>query len=232
MSEKFEKAIEYLHIGPMAYKPETSGRKFFEVRADRTIGRLPFDVVNEEEVGFYKPGPYPGGIGFPIYQGVPILRFNPRRKRIPDLNQYGRLWIVSDRAKNVLARVDPEAFEFRPTESVRGGKPLERDSYWLCAPIRILDAVDEDRSEIWIGRLGDNYTYPSLHLARMRLEVVGDAHAFCPMRSLSLIIFDEIMVDKIKSAELTGFIYLDLQSIERANRLRALHSLPPLSALN
>ncbi|WP_084583748.1 imm11 family protein [Sphingomonas azotifigens] len=232
MSEKFEKPTEYLHVGPRAYEPDTSGRIFYEVMPDPAFGRLPFEIIDEVAFHFSRPGPHPGGKGFPDYQGVPILRFDPRRKRVADLNKNGGLWIVSDRARKLFERVDPEAFEFRPAEAIRSGKPLEGDPYWLCAPIRVLDAVDEDGSEIWIGRLGDHYTYPSLHLTKMKLNVVGHAHAFSPFRSSTTIIFDDIMVSEINRAGLTGFVYLDLQSIERTNRLRPLHSLPPLVLSN
>ncbi|WP_084583747.1 imm11 family protein [Sphingomonas azotifigens] len=228
MSDFAEKVVSYLHVGPKAYEPDKSGRKFYEVKPDGTLGRLPFEFLNEDEVDFYKIGPHFDGKGFPDYEGTPVLRFNPRRKRVSDLNKYGRLWIVSDRAKKLFEHVDPEAFEFRPVEAIRSGKPLEGDPYWLCAPIRVLDAVDEDGSEIWISRQGEHYTYVTIHLTKLKLDVVGDAHEFSLIRYESTVIFDDVMVSEIKRAGLTGFIYLDLQSVERTNRLRPLHSLPPL----
>lgn len=230
MSE--EKVVSYLHVGSKAYERDTSGRKFYEVQPDGTLGRLPFEIIDEVAFKFSRPGPHLGGAGFPDYEGVPILRFNPKRKRISDLNQIGRLWIVSDRAKKLFERVDPEAFEFRPTKAIKSGKTLEGNVYWLCAPIRVLDAVDENGSEIWMSRGQTHYAYVSLHLVQMKLQTVGEAHAFSLTRALSINIFDDIMINEIRKAGLTGFLYLDFQSVERANRCRALHALPPLLLSN
>ncbi|WP_084583746.1 imm11 family protein [Sphingomonas azotifigens] len=164
MSDSAENVVSYLHVGPKAYEPDTSCRIFYEVQLDGTLGRLPFEIIDEAAFKFSRPGPHPGGAGFPDYEGVPILRFNPKRKRISDLNQNGRLWIVSDRAKKLFERVDPEAFEFRPTKAIKSGKSLEGNVYWLCAPIRVLDAVNEDGSEMWMSRGETQYTYVSLYL--------------------------------------------------------------------
>lgn len=232
MTEPAETAIEYLHVGPYAYEPYKSGRKFYEVRPDGALGRLPFEIIDKVAFNFSKLGPHPDGKGFPDYEGVPILRFNPKRKRISDLNKNGSVWVVSDRARRLFERVDPAAFEFRPTEAMKAGKPREGDPYWLCAPIRVLDAIDENRSEIWIGRLGDHYTYSSLHLTQMKVDIVGNAHAFSPTCQVSTNVFDDVMVDEISQIGLAGFIYLDFPSVERANRQRAVHSLRPLSPWN
>jgi hypothetical protein len=59
-------------------------------------------------------------------------------------------WFISDKMKSVRQAVDQEAFAFLQCH-VRSFDGQERPVRWLCNVVRILDALDEEKSEVRIG---------------------------------------------------------------------------------
>ncbi|MEN2787208.1 imm11 family protein [Sphingomonas qilianensis] len=163
--------------------------------------------------------------GYEYHIGVPTLAAKPeivvgsrtRGKRPLDLYR-GNGMFLSDRFKRLLDAIDPDAFEvaeclaFAPS-----GKPI--DPYWWFDVVRVLDAVDEERSEL--SRLVDNpfssksaineILYFKLQDIRMRPEVVGSAHLFRLAPARSDIIVDQVVADAIRAEALFGVRLTPLQ---------------------
>ena len=58
-------------------------------------------------------------------------------------------WLVTERMKSVLETLDREAFAFLKC-MVQFPDGSEAPPHWLCDVIRVLDSVDEERSEVSI----------------------------------------------------------------------------------
>jgi hypothetical protein len=222
----------WLHTGQRVWEPYTGERTYYEVHSGS--GTTAFEIINQDIVRYYGVGPYWEGRGFPDYEGIPVLKFDPRRKIIADWRLDGCYWVVSNRTRELLEKLDGDAFDFRPTISSQGKNPVPGGPFWLCDVIRVLDAVDEERSELYMGQTQTvdgtliNRRYQGIHLARFRPEIVGEAHVFDLARN-SMTVVDDIFLKAITNAKITGIGFSDLQSIDRANRRRRHYSLPPLS---
>lgn len=154
--------------------------------------------------GFRWNGAKPfGGL---VFSELPKIAFDRWNRNGPLNDAYPMmldLWLVSERTKTLFERLDPEAFAFAPAEIDYRNFDEPGPTFWLCHIVRRLDCVNEETSFI-------NYSKPtrwylSLIKAQMRPEVVGSAHAFCLERSVSLNIVDDVIVDLIKTENVTGF---------------------------
>lgn len=97
------------------------------------------------------------GVGFP--EGMEFPRFEvagtPRAKRADVYSIVRNLWLVSNRAKAAFEKCDKGAFAFiQATLQSTGGVVLELD-YWLCDVVRLVDALDAERSGLKLDRTGD-----------------------------------------------------------------------------
>lgn len=144
--------------------------------------------------------------GFPHLEDVPRLVFDPR-KGVPPKDMepgFSGYWLVSERLKNVFEVVDPSAFEF-----VEADYRLEDGSqgprYFLCDVVRVVDALDEERSKLTI-EVSDDYAEGRFYdLAggaslAFRKDALGDAHVFRLPFSGDLIFCDRELVDAVADA--------------------------------
>jgi Protein of unknown function (DUF1629) len=160
-------------------------RKIYLVRATRTTREPGWDIVNEESL--FRGGPPlfmppDGKRGFRDYPETPVFLFDSRRGRRPvrDLEEICDYWLLSDRVKGVFESVDPEAFEFLQCKvQLRDGS--EGPLYWLCDVVRVLDVIDEGKSNIIVSTGTGGYkVYHAIGQPKVavREEVVGAHHIF------------------------------------------------------
>src|SRR5262249_49059566 len=118
-------------------------------------------------------------------------------------------WFISEKMKSVLQAVDPEAFAFLQCH-VRSRDGQERPTRWLCNVVRILDALDEERSKVRIGVASNgNKFYNLLGVPKLVFKeaIVGCCHIFKMKYSPETIICDQEMREACKSAKITGISF-------------------------
>jgi len=156
-----------------------------------------------------------GQRGFQQYPEMPVFLVDA--KIIKDFAEYSGYWLISDRTKKVLERVDPSAFAFLKCRvQLRDGTDGPRR--WLCDVIRTLDALDEEHSKVTIGTsdLGTKtYYIPMSENVFFREERVSPHHIFRLMHTGSYIVCDEEMKRACKAANLTGIEFDDLTGRRR-----------------
>ncbi len=193
-------------------------RKYYTLSIDfKVAGPSPMrDWVNQNEQmkGYYPDSANPFcGLQF---SEPPRIKFDCKGKRgaLPDADTSGlsATWLVSDRLKGLLKRIDPEAFVFQRAEVDYSNFPKPGTGYWFCYFMRELDCVDEEHSVI---RYFDNApgikAYDALLDVKMRPDVVGSAHAFRLKYDNSRSIVDDVIVAAIKAEKIRGFEFKPIQ---------------------
>lgn len=161
------------------------------------------------------PGPYPDvgggslgvGTGFPVMD-PPIFRFGADLGRMPiaDAEALGRgLWLVSARAKELLEKIDAEAFSFLKAitleQSARPGP-----SYWLCDVVRILDALDPEQSVAMKRASGAVHLEPKSPWDGVFLRSVVEGRAIFRLKGMPRNIFcNWNTAEALQRSGLTGF---------------------------
>jgi Protein of unknown function (DUF1629) len=122
-------------------------------------------------------------------------------------------WFISDKMKSILQALDPEAFAFLECH-VLSPDGQERPVRWLCGVVRVLDALDEEKSEAsarWYGKQlvcaakdGSKFYNPSHEALFFKESVVGNCHIFMMKYDIWSVICDEEMRQACKSAQLSG----------------------------
>lgn len=148
------------------------------------------------------------GSGFPEFD-IPVFEFDRKLGRAPtdaEEPEGGSRWLVSDPAKQLLEKLDGDAFHFVPVRTVLREKSGEREGppYWLADVVRFLDAFDLESGAFAV--LDDGGQMPrGLDLERFKPSVVGDHHIFRPtFWQLSIYCTDELR-RAVKTAGLRGF---------------------------
>lgn len=162
--------------------------------------------------------------GFPELRETPRIIFDASLGPTPrDLEGgFDGYWLVSERLRNAMCAVDPEAFAFVECE-IRMQNGVRGPRYFLCDVVRELDALDEDRSRLDIEVYHDfvNGKFYSItggaSLAFNRSSLNG-AHVFLTPFS-TFVIADRSFVDAIraagipKAARLSGISFIDAARI-------------------
>jgi hypothetical protein len=190
-------------------------RKFYVVTGVISTRGGGLELLNGETLFHGNPPifvPPPGRRGFRDYPVAPVFLSDKKLGRTDwDFEGYCGYWLISDRMKIVLERVDPEAFAFL---KCRVELPDGSDGpvHWLCDVVRVLDALDEERSKIGIG-VADNGSkaYNFLGVTRLifKEDAVGPHHVFRMKYYGAARICDEEMRRACKSAGLTGLRFVD-----------------------
>jgi hypothetical protein len=155
--------------------------------------------------------------------GVPPLRDKPKlvihggARRARDY--YGeKPRFISNRAKELLDRLDPGGFEYAECDAVtRGGDQLE--PYWMMEVIRWVNKFDEERSDFEWTRdrfpaAPDAQTNPSmfaLYDIHMPQGFPTEYHAFWLAHYQNYAVFDEVLVDAWRTEGLSGATFTPLQ---------------------
>lgn len=170
--------------------------------------------------GRYRPGPYPHPLGLwsgegsgfpPDMEEPPIIVLDPAIGRVPITDSEGlggTFYLISEAAKNIFERLDPQAFIFCKVEMRHAsGARYDGPDYWLCDIPRFLDAVDEAKSGVKPSTVGGvKWTeFPLGGDAVFRRDVIGGHHIFRLMYRPSFVGCDEALRSAIEDANLKGF---------------------------
>ena len=173
-------------------------RKFYIVR-HRVVSNTHGFILQNKEALFQGRAPIYvdpfGPRGFRDYPEVPLFTADKRRGRIHwDLEEIPGCWFISDRMKMVLEPLDPGAFAFVKCK-VQLPDGSDAAVRWLCDVVRVLDALDEEKSDIDIRTATDGSKYYSLsrnfNLA-FKGDVVGQNDRFFRLKYFR----DEVICDE------------------------------------
>ena len=195
-------------------------RKFFEVRCrvrshagrctllngDRLFpgyGRP--DATPAERSDFLKPE-----VPFRDFPEAPVFMRDARLGPVYwDLENPAGYWFISDKMKSVLQAVDPEGLDFLQCH-IRSPDGQELPARWFCN-IRILDALDEERSEVEIAVANNGSKFydffPLWPKLVFKEPIVGSCHIFRMKYSLRRVIIYEEMRQACKSTQLKGISF-------------------------
>src|SRR5262249_18496469 len=147
----------------------------------------------------------------PAYSEPPRVLIDRKLGRpLRDLELCNEYWLVSDKLKIVLETADPKGSAFvRCDTHLRGGEP--GPSYWLCDVVRVLDAVDEEESQLKIYDEEYHKSYSLSGGARLifKEETVGSAHIFRMAYFRPAVICDQFLKDACMAARLKGPTFKD-----------------------
>jgi hypothetical protein len=195
--------------------PRSKARKFWRMDADvRTGGAPPYKIGNEPTLamGQLVLSPLRDRRGFPDFPEAPLILVKKKSHRpLRDLEGCRGYWLISDRAKQVFERVDPEAFAFVKCE-VRFVTGEPGPDYWLCDVVRVLDALDEARSRIPTFSSGPSKPSSWTSLA-FKEDIVGSAHAFRMLQEVWVVICGQSLRDACKAAGLKGIGFRDADDL-------------------
>lgn len=164
------------------------------------------------------------GLARPVRVGMPPFREKPKLVvsgdgSVPPPDFHGRIpTFVSNRAKQLLERVDPEGFEFGETETVtETGTVME--PFWWMSVVRIVPQFDEERSDfVWYRDqypaapdAQSNPTMAVLNDIRMPEGFPATSHAFHLAHYRKYPVFSEDIVDAWRELGLTGAQFTPLQ---------------------
>ncbi|MEA9557809.1 DUF1629 domain-containing protein [Xanthomonas nasturtii] len=149
--------------------------------------------------------------GFPTLPERPRLIYDPSKGVMPkDLEAgFSGYWLVSERLHQVFSTVDPEGFsfvecDFLMTDGTQGPR------YFLCDVVRVLDALDEEQSEVEI-EISDDFVNGKFYdltggaSLAFRKDVVGNSHVFrTPFSADYYVICDRTLLDAVREAGIGG----------------------------
>ncbi|OBU53751.1 DUF1629 domain-containing protein [Stenotrophomonas maltophilia] len=161
--------------------------KFFQLRPDVGRGGKGHGVVFENREALLSPPRLilrPEEGGFPPLREVPRLVYRPREGVPPEDLEGGMsgYWLVSERLRQVMEAVDPDAFVFADTD-YRLADGSKGPTYFLCDVIRTLDALDEQASMLNIVisddyEEGKHYSLAGGTRLAFKSSVLGSSHVF------------------------------------------------------
>ncbi|MCS3763426.1 DUF1629 domain-containing protein [Bradyrhizobium centrosematis] len=149
--------------------------------------------------------------GFVPFPETPRLVIDRSLGRAPaDWELFHDYRLVSDRMKSLLETLDSEGVRFVRCET-RYQDGRAAPTYWLCDVIRVLDAVDEEKSVLEI-----EYPTPGRKVYNLRRrsslifkeESVGEAHIF-RLLFYPMVVCDQVLKDACKEAGVRGIGFTD-----------------------
>jgi hypothetical protein len=147
----------------------------------------------------------------------PTLKVGLRGKPLDVYGHHGHPF-VSNRAKQLLESIDPNAFEFLECEAFTRNK-VNLEPYWYVHVVGLVIRFDEERSvfrevssKTGLIPSGQAAVITNLYEAQMIPEEVGNKHAFYLLKYTTHYIFDEVIVDAWRQVKFTGFNFSPLQT--------------------
>ncbi|MFO3703502.1 DUF1629 domain-containing protein [Xanthomonas codiaei] len=144
--------------------------------------------------------------GFPPLSEKPRLIYDPSKGAMPkDLEAgFSGYWLVSERLHRVFSSIDPLAFSFVECE-FRMADGSEGPRYFLCDVVRVLDALDEENSEVEIEIdedfvNGKYYDFTGGAKLAFRKEVTEGSHIFILKYSGGSVFCDRLMRGAVRKA--------------------------------
>jgi len=120
-------------------------------------------------------------------------------------------WFVSDRLKQLLEQLDPQAFIFVAAQVDYSNFDEQGPAYWLCHLTRMLDCIDDENSKVTYQTQVNFKAYRSLIDIKMRPDVVGDSHAFRLVHKTGTEIVGDVFVQAMKAAKIRAWRFGPLQ---------------------
>jgi hypothetical protein len=156
--------------------------------------------------------PPAGRRGFIDYPVTPLFLADEKLGRIDrDFEAHSEYWLISDRMKSALEQVDPEGFAFLKCDT-KLSDGTDGPRHWLCDVVRVLDALDEERSIVRIGTADDGSKVYSLR-GRTSLifdiQATGQHHVFRIKYYQSLVICSDELRRVCKANKFTGMRFKD-----------------------
>lgn len=199
-------------------------RKFYVLESDpRYSGPPEFEWINDSDcapplgrrVGKYT-GKHEFGVGIASYEETPRLVFRKSIKKLHDIEPMTDPMYFSDRMKNLLESMDPEAFEWLQVEAVQGRrieKVPDLAPFWFGDVIRILDCVDEVNSDIEHYKIdwGENIRrYKRINRLKIRSDLPSNYRVFRLHNSFRTIIVDDSVKDAIEESKYFGSVFKEI----------------------
>ncbi len=192
--------------------------KYFEIMPNIRVTRpLGVKLLNKDVLLQDKRiplGPEIGSRGFPNYPERPVFLFDKKLGRsVRDIEVFHSYWLVSDRMKSVLEGVDRNGCAF--LECDIESRPMIEGRYWLCDVLRVLDAVDEEKSVIKIKvEPNGNKIYNFMGGGRLvfKQKIIQDVHIFRLKYLTAAVVCDELMKLSCRRAEIHGVAFRDLSN--------------------
>lgn len=111
--------------------------------------------------------------------------------------------VVSQRARVLIERLDPDAAQFLPALMIHNGQPCSPEQYWVVNWLRLLDAMDYERSLVGLrGQPGETILTPAIDPNR----VPPEAMFFRISGYDRMTIIRDAARQAIRKARLTGFV--------------------------
>lgn len=161
--------------------------EFFQLQPDARRGGKGHGVVFENEQALLTPPRLilqPKAGGFPPLRETPRLVYHPREGVLPQDLEGGMsgYWLVSERLREVMEAVDPDAFAFADAD-YRLADGSVGPTYFLCDVIRTVDALDEEASHLNIEisdefEAGKYYGLTGDVRLAFKPEALDSAHVF------------------------------------------------------
>lgn len=198
----------------LALGRQTLLRKFHIMTTRVASNASGYELANKAAL-FPKPPPIltppDGARGFRDYPEPPLFVADARKGRLHwDLEEYSDYWFVSERMKSLLQALDRDAFVFLPCE-MRFPDGSKAPPRWLCDVVRMLDAVDEEKSEVKIGTADNGSKVYQLlgHInLHFRPEVVRSNRFFRLIYHSPTVICDDDVKSACKTADLKGLSFV------------------------
>jgi tetratricopeptide (TPR) repeat protein len=188
----------------------------FHIMTRRTVSRASgFELTNRAAL-FRKPDtmmmPPPGLRGFRDYPELPMFVADKKKGRLHwDLDTaVPYYWLVTEKMKALMEALDREAFEFLQCR-VQFPDGSDAPPHWLCDVVRVLDAVDEEKSKVTIrtGQSGNKFYGGggdmNLHF---KPDVVGTSKFFRLYYNDDIVICDDEVKAACKAADLKGLRFV------------------------
>ncbi|MFW9571111.1 DUF1629 domain-containing protein [Xanthomonas euvesicatoria pv. euvesicatoria] len=166
--------------------------------------------------------------GFPTLSEKPRLIYDPSKGVMPkDLESgFSGYWLVSERLHQVFSAIDPEGFSFVECD-FRMADGSEGPRFFLCDVVRVLDALDEEHSEVEIEVSDDFidgkfYDFTGGAKLTFRKEVTEGSHIFILKYSGDCVFCDHTMRSAVKEAgagpdgDLSGLWFRDASNWKSA----------------
>ena len=190
-------------------------RKFYIVDTQVRSRAAGLRLVNDDELfrdGVPILSPPDGRRGFRDYPVMPVFLANEKAGRIDrDFEIYSGYWLITDRMKSVLETVDPDASEFLKCDT-RLPDGAEGPRHWLCDVVRVLDALDEEKSIIKIDTSDMGRKIYNLFGPRSLIfnpDAVGQCRVFRMKYFEPVVICDEELRRACKENGITGIRFKD-----------------------
>ncbi|MDS1138634.1 imm11 family protein [Nitratireductor indicus] len=195
--------------------PENWGRQIDIANADRLMAPgLDFLSPPIERTAIYKKWS-----SFGYFKEKPKILEKKGRRLFRDMESYGSFWLISQRLKHIFERTDPQGFVFAACDFMQAdgsrGAP-----YFLCDVVRTIDALDEEKSRLWIetrknretGEEDKRYIFSNFSNAVFRENRIRSAHIFRTPYA-PVVFCDDALRDACCGENLTGLLFVSAENL-------------------